>query len=85
MRAADRLRSDKGFTLIELLVAMAVCVVEIMATVGVIDASRHVVSSAEKREEMVHQAERSLDEVLARPYAPTSPILVFADEASTWR
>jgi len=69
MRLADRLRSAKGFTLIELLVAMAVCVVGIMATVGVIDASRHVVSTAEKREAMVHQAERSLDEVLARAYA----------------
>lgn len=33
----------------------------------------------------VDSTAEALDEVLSRPYAPTSPILVFADEASTWR
>src|SRR3712207_1323080 len=69
MRFATRLLRQDGMTLIELLIAVPVCAVGIMATVGVMDASRNVATSSEQREAAAHHAERALEELLSRPYA----------------
>ncbi|HEV2874326.1 MAG TPA: prepilin-type N-terminal cleavage/methylation domain-containing protein [Thermoleophilaceae bacterium] len=63
------LASEDGFTLFELLIAMAVTAIGLMALVSSFDHSRELVSTAEKTEVASHQAERSMERVLAMPYA----------------
>jgi Tfp pilus assembly protein PilV len=78
MHFIRRLRGEEGMTIIEVMVAAVICAVGIMATVGVMDASRKTSVRSEYRDVMAHQAERELERIMELPWAnlahnPTVP------------
>jgi prepilin-type N-terminal cleavage/methylation domain-containing protein len=63
-----QLASESGFTLVELLMAIVVAAIGLSALVTTLAGSRDLVTVAEKKETMIHQAERELERILALPY-----------------
>lgn len=85
-----RLRDERGLTLIELMIAALICVIGVMATIGVMDTSRRIATKAELREAMAHHAERESERLLELPWEnfghPSAPITTAspAGNPTTW-
>lgn len=65
---ARLLADESGFTLVELLVTIVILAGGMLATIGVMDRSRALVSLSERKEAGVHVAERVMEQTLARSY-----------------
>jgi prepilin-type N-terminal cleavage/methylation domain-containing protein len=63
------MRDERGFTLMEVLIAMFVLGVGVVATVGIFNSSKEVSLIAQRHEVAVHQAQKVLEELKAKPYA----------------
>jgi prepilin-type N-terminal cleavage/methylation domain-containing protein len=66
------LAAEDGFTLIELMIASLIMVVGLLALVSGLDHSRNLVTQSEKVEAATHQAEKTVERILAMRYEQVS-------------